>query len=65
VSPDVIQDEVRQVLATLKEQRLKLLTDQESARTLIAKNMTLLREVDATIAEAEAFLVRGEGIEPP
>jgi hypothetical protein len=48
--------EAAALLAILEIQRRTVLEDQESIRALLARNISFLREVDATIAEAKAIL---------
>ncbi len=49
-------DEARDIIAKLKVQRAVLIESQETLRTKLAQNISLLREIDETIAEAQAML---------
>lgn len=51
------RDEVLDIIQLLEKRRLSVLSEQENMRALIARNFTLLRDVEATLAEARQTLL--------
>lgn len=48
--------DVRELLRQLRVNRERLVNEQEGLRSLLAKNVSLIREIDATISEGEEML---------
>jgi len=51
-----VRAEVIEVIHDCGVQRGKLLSEQENLSVMMAKNITLLREMETTLSEAEAML---------
>ena len=53
---DNLKKDTEEIITKLKVRRSELLSSQEDLRVMIAKNTSTIREIDATLIEAEGLL---------
>lgn len=53
---DNLKKDTEEIITKLKVRKAELLSSQEDLRVMIAKNTSTIREIDATLIEAEGLL---------